>query len=88
MPKVSGKKTKTRSPPTNDPVPMTRRGRGAQTVFSIAICGAMMPPILPHSELAPTAVLRISVGNNSAVYTKTMAKLADAPNFPIRDNVI
>ena len=48
----------------------------------------MIPPTRPHSELAPTAVLRISVGNISAVYTNTIAKLAVAPNFPIRDRVI
>ena len=48
----------------------------------------MIPPTRPHSELAPTAVLRISVGNISAVYTNTIAKLAVAPNFPIRDSVI
>ena len=48
----------------------------------------MIPPTRPQSELAPTAVLRISVGNISAVYTNTIAKLAVAPNFPIRDRVI
>ncbi len=29
----------------------------------------------------------ITVGNNSAVYTYTIAKAAEAPNFPRRDRV-
>ena len=88
LPRVSGRNTNTRRPPRNDPAPITRSGRGAQTVFNMAIWGAIIPPILPHRELAPTAVLLISVGNISAVYTNTIAKLAEAPNFPINANVI
>ncbi len=54
----------------------------------IPTCGAMNPPTLPHNELDPTAVLRISVGNISAVYTNTIAKEAVAPNLPIRERAI
>ena len=34
------------------------------------------------------AVLRICVGYNSAVYKQTVPKAADAPNFPIKANVV
>lgn len=67
LPRVSGRKTNTRMPPMREPVPMMRRGKGCQTVSSNAICGAMIPPILPQNELPPTAVLLISVGKSSAV---------------------
>ena len=88
LPSVSGRNTNTRSPPRNDPAPITSSGSGDHTVLNMAIWGAIIPPILPQSELAPTAVLLISVGNISAVYTNTIAKLAEAPNFPINANVI
>ena len=39
-------------------------------------------------EHMPTAVLRIWVGYNSAVYKYTIPKEADAPNLPIRANAI
>ena len=50
--------------------------------------GAANPPILAIIEHMPTAVLRIWVGYNSAVYKYTIAKEADAPNFPIRANAV
>lgn len=67
FPRVSGRKTNTRMPPMREPVPMIRSGNGVQMVSRRAICGAMIPPILPQKELPPTAVLRISVGKSSAV---------------------
>ena len=33
------------------------RGRGTQMEEEVAMKGAMIPPILPHKELAPTAEL-------------------------------
>ena len=47
-----------------------------------------MPPILAHVDEDPIAVLRISVGNISAVYTKIMQKLHVAPNLPTMDKVV
>ena len=39
----------------------------------------MIPTVHTKQEI----LYLISVGNSSAVYTKTMAKLPDAPNLPI-----
>ena len=36
---------------------MIIRGRGVYTEDKLAIWGAKIPPILPHNELVPTAVL-------------------------------
>ena len=57
LPRVSGRKTKTRIPPISAPLPIMIRGRGTQTEEEVAMKGAMIPPILPHRELAPTAEL-------------------------------
>ena len=51
-------------------------------------CGAKIPPIRAHVDEDPTAVLRISVGNISAVYTKMMQKEQVAPNLPTIDKVV
>ena len=36
---------------------MMTKGKGNQTLPRVATGGATIPPIRPHSELAPTAVL-------------------------------
>ena len=46
-----------------------------------------MPPKRAKVEHIPTAEFRMEVGNNSAVYKKTMAKAAEEPNLPIKEKV-
>ena len=38
---------------------MMTKGKGSQTLPRVATGGATMPPIRPHNELAPTAVLLV-----------------------------
>ena len=57
LPKVSGKMSRTRMPPSREKPPMMTKGKGIQTLPRVATGGATIPPIRPHSELAPTAVL-------------------------------
>ena len=57
-------------------------------ILQIFTWGAKTPPILAQVEEDPTAELLISVGNISAVYTKTIAKLEVAPNFPTMESAV
>ena len=63
-PKVSGKKT-AKTPANKAEPPMIIKGVGS---FKLAKSGAKIPPILANIEAVPKAVLRITVGYNSAVY--------------------
>ena len=47
-----------------------------------------MPPMRPLVEQRPIMLLRISVGNSSAVNEYTMAKTSEIKNFPIKEKTI
>ena len=49
-------------PPSREKPPMMTKGKGNQTLPRVATGGATIPPIRPHRELAPTAVLLRSDG--------------------------
>jgi hypothetical protein len=53
------------------------------TSASRTTMGAAMPPVLATEELAPSAALRTTVGNNSVVYTNSSANAEATPNLPI-----
>ena len=63
-PRVSGKKMAKR-PPTRLEPPMIIKGA---LPLSPASNGATIPPILAIIEAVPTALFRMTVGYNSAVY--------------------
>ena len=77
-PNVSGKNMASIPPSKLDP-PMIIKGA---VPCNPANSGAAIPPILATIDAVPTAELRIIVGYSSAVYKYTIAKLAEAPNFP------
>ena len=77
-PKVSGKNMANIPPSKLDP-PMIIKGA---VPCNPANNGAAIPPILATIDAVPTAEFRIIVGYSSAVYKYTIAKLAEAPNFP------
>ena len=83
-PSVSGKKT-ANAPAMVATTPMMKTGAGSQYTLSRSSRREVMPPILATKEQVPTAWFLMGVGNISAVYTYTMAKEAEAPNFPIKD---
>ena len=55
---------------------------------SFAMLGAIIEPILARVEQNPTDEFLTGVGNSSAVNTKTVPKLAEAPNFPTKERTI
>ena len=52
-----------------------------------AMYGDMADPTFPAMLHTPSVQLRALVGNNSEVYTNTVAKAPDTPSLPMNDRV-
>ena len=67
LPNVSGRRRGTRTPPSTERPPMMRKGKGCQSLPSVAIWGATIPPIRPKRELAPIALPLCEIGSDGFV---------------------